>query len=456
MTVPSNLIGVTITGLPILTPVPAAATVVMVYNGVTYQGQLGEQLDGYVRTTREINTSAPLSGGGDLSENRTIALTASSASVLLGRRSSSAGAFEEITLGTGLTMTGSVLSSPDAGGTVTSVDASGGTTGLTFSGGPITTSGTLTLAGTLGLTNGGTNANLSATGGTSQVLKQVSVGAAITVGQLAASDLSNGTTGSGAVALANTPSFTTPILGVASATSINKLTITAPASSATLTLANSSSLITVGAFSATLTFTGATNVTFPTSGTLSTTTGTVTSVDVSGGTTGLTFSGGPITSTGTITMSGTLDVDNGGTGQTTYTDGQLLIGNTSGNTLTKATLTQGTGISVTNGNGSITIASTVVGGITWSALATGATAVSKNGYLCDTSGAAFTLTLPLAPSVGDYVSVVDAASTFDTNALTIGRNSQPIMGSASDMTVSTENAHLTLIYDGATLGWRLA
>ena len=48
-------------------------------------------------------------------------------------------------------------------------------------------------------------------------------------------------------------------------------------------------------------------------------TGTVTSVDVSGGTTGLTFSGGPITAAGTITMAGTLDVANGGTGTTTLT-----------------------------------------------------------------------------------------------------------------------------------------
>ena len=84
--------------------------------------------------------------------------------------------------------------------------------------------------------------------------------------------------------------------------------------------------------------------------------GTVTSVDVSGGTTGLTTTGGPITTTGTITLTGTLDVDNGGTGQTSYTNGQLLIGNTTGNTLTKATLTEGEGIDVTNGTGSITIA----------------------------------------------------------------------------------------------------
>lgn len=51
-------------------------------------------------------------------------------------------------------------------------------------------------------------------------------------------------------------------------------------------------------------------------------------------------------------------VSSGGTGQSSYTNGQLLIGNTTGNTLTKATLTAGTGVSITNGTGSITIAST--------------------------------------------------------------------------------------------------
>lgn len=55
-------------------------------------------------------------------------------------------------------------------------------------------------------------------------------------------------------------------------------------------------------------------------------------------------------------VTGTVAVANGGTGQTSYTNGQLLIGNTTGNTLTKATLTAGTGITVTNGTGSITIA----------------------------------------------------------------------------------------------------
>ena len=55
-------------------------------------------------------------------------------------------------------------------------------------------------------------------------------------------------------------------------------------------------------------------------------------------------------------VTGTQAVANGGTGQSSYTNGQLLIGNTTGNTLTKATLTAGSGVTITNGTGSITIA----------------------------------------------------------------------------------------------------
>lgn len=67
-----------------------------------------------------------------------------------------------------------------------------------------------------------------------------------------------------------------------------------------------------------------------------------------------------LTSVGTIGTGAweatAIGVDYGGTGQTTYTDGQLLIGNSTGNTLAKATLTAGTGIAVTNGPGTITLA----------------------------------------------------------------------------------------------------
>jgi hypothetical protein len=88
---------------------------------------------------------------------------------------------------------------------------------------------------------------------------------------------------------------------------------------------------------------GTGNVTFNNTGVLS----------FSGGATGLTPS---TTTTGNVVLAGTLDVNNGGTGQTSYTDGQLLIGNTTGNTLAKATLTAGAGVAITNGAGAITIA----------------------------------------------------------------------------------------------------
>jgi len=70
--------------------------------------------------------------------------------------------------------------------------------------------------------------------------------------------------------LAPSLSLTTPTLGVASATSINKVALTAPATSATLTLADGSTLATSGAYSITLTSTALTSVTLPTSGTLAT------------------------------------------------------------------------------------------------------------------------------------------------------------------------------------------
>jgi len=75
----------------------------------------------------------------------------------------------------------------------------------------------------------------------------------------------------------------------------------------------------------------------------------------SAGTTGLT----PNTATtGNVVIGGLLNVSSGGTGQSTFADGELLIGNTIDNTLAKSTLTAGVGVSITNGSGSITIANT--------------------------------------------------------------------------------------------------
>ena len=98
----------------------------------------------------------------------------------------------------------------------------------------------------------------------------------------------------------------------------------------------------------------------------------------------------------------------------------------------------------------------VSGGTSWQAVkTTGFTAVAGEGYFCNTTSAAFTLTLPSSPTIGDEVVVIDYAGTFDTNNLTVGRNSSNIQGSAADLTVATERAGFTLVYTDGTQGWLL-
>jgi hypothetical protein len=97
----------------------------------------------------------------------------------------------------------------------------------------------------------------------------------------------------------------------------------------------------------------------------------------------------------TTHVSGTLPVANGGTGQTSYTNGQLLIGNSTGNTLTKATLTAGTNISITDGAGSITINATDA----FSGTVTTVSVVSANGFAGTVANATTTPAITLTTTV---------------------------------------------------------
>ena len=160
-----------------------------------------------------------------------------------------------------------------------------------------------------------------------------------------------------------------------------------------------------------------------------------------------------------------------GTNVTLGATGALRLGDTTGGeyvglkapgtvsssyTLTLPTAT-GTAdqILVTDGSGNLSFTDNS-GGTSWQAVKTTTfTAVAGEGYFCDTSSAAFTATLPATPTLGDEVTFVDYAGTFDTNNLTVGRNSENIQGSAADLTVSVERAGLTLVYSGATQGWLL-
>ena len=109
----------------------------------------------------------------------------------------------------------------------------------------------------------------------------------------------------------------------------------------------------------------------------------------------------------------------------------------------------------TSGVGQLSFAE-VSGGTAWQAVATtNATMTAGYGYFVNTTSSAITMTLPSSPTLGDEVSIIDYAGTFDTNNLTVGRNSQPIMGTAADLTVSTERAGFTLVYSDSTQGWLL-
>jgi hypothetical protein len=109
----------------------------------------------------------------------------------------------------------------------------------------------------------------------------------------------------------------------------------------------------------------------------------------------------------------------------------------------------------TNGSGVLSFVDNT-GGTDWQAVKTTTyTAVAGEGVFADTTSSAWTLTLPATPTIGDEVSVVDYAGTFDTNNLTVGRNSENIQGSAADLTVATERAGFTLVYTDGTQGWLL-
>jgi len=112
-------------------------------------------------------------------------------------------------------------------------------------------------------------------------------------------------------------------------------------------------------------------------------------------------------------------------------------------------------ILTTNGSGVLSFVDNS-GGTDWQAVKTGTyTAVAGQGIFANTTSGAWTLTLPSSPSIGDEVSVIDYAGTFDTNNLTIGRNSQKIQGAAADLTVATERAGFTLAFTDGTQGWLL-
>lgn len=504
MTVASNLIPTRLTELAEYGGSDDSGYTFYVLGGVTYKVRFGNLVSvSQVPTTRTITAGTGLSGGGDLSANRTLtanlsnsnpaalgvvspgfadfmsrydhvhpALNLSDAtqtsSTLLLSRGGTGGNLTAVHGGvvysgasalavTGAGTPGQVLMSNGANapiwntvtgtGTVSSVSGSGGTTGLTLTGGPITGIGTLTIGGTLIVANGGTgaatltgyvkgNGTSAFTAAATVPASDISSGAALTrvddtnvtltlggtpsTALLAAASLTLGWTGTLAVARGGSGAATLTGYLKGNGTSAFTASATVPASD----ISSGAALTRVDDTNVTLTLGGtpgsallaAASLTLGWTGTLAASRG--------GTNNGFFAVSGPATSAKTFTFpnaSATVLTDNaavtvlqGGTGQTSYTNGQLLIGNTTGNTLDKATLTAGAAIIVTNGGGSISIATpiTTEGDLIIGNGANSATrlAIGANNTVLTSNGATASWVAAGASLLGQ----TDSASPFET------------------------------------------
>jgi hypothetical protein len=138
----------------------------------------------------------------------------------------------------------------------------------------------------------------------------------------------------------------------------------------------------------------------------------------------------PIAIAASQITSGVLPPANGGTG--------LSSSGTAGNVLTS--------------NGTAWVSQLpAAGGITYTAVKTSNyTASANDGVQTDTSGGAFTVTLPATPAVGAQVIVVDSAGSWGTTNLIIGRNGSTIEGSATDLICNISSVSVQLVYSGTT------
>ena len=97
------------------------------------------------------------------------------------------------------------------------------------------------------------------------------------------------------------------------------------------------------------------------------------------------------------------------------------------------------------------------GGVSWtySAVSANTTMAASTKYIVDTSSANITLTLPSSGTLGDEITIIDGTGNASTHAITVARNGGKIQGGASDMTVTTDRAAFTLAYYNSTQGWLL-
>lgn len=235
-------------------------------------------------------------------------------------------------------------------------------------------------------------------------------------------------TGSGLLVFGTSPTLVTPALGTPSALVGTNIT----GSGASFNAGTATALETARTING-VSFDGTANITVTAAaGTLTGTTLNATVVSSS------------LTSVGTIgtgTWQGTtIAVDQGGTGQTTYTNGQLLIGNTTGNTLAKATLTGGTGITITNGTGTISIAADNNGTVTSVAAGNGLdfTTITTTGSVTLGTPGQLTGTSTNAVTATSHTHAIDDASLTQQGVVELATITETNTGTDATIAVTPD------------------
>ncbi len=105
----------------------------------------------------------------------------------------------------------------------------------------------------------------------------------------------------------------------------------------------------------------------------------------------------------------------------------------------------GAGAAVVNANPTV-----AAGGLSYVAKTANYTASNLEGVLANTSGGAFTVTLPASPTTGDQVVIADSGNAFGTNNCIAGRNGSTIEGASSDLNLNINGVSVQFVYSGST------